>query len=130
MYLLMQILSLDDEMYYKSASHFGQAMSILTLLRGTYHHLQNQSHYFPQDLCKKHELRNNQIFMGDNIDSIKLVTKEMVDCIEYHFEQANINYKQFDKLYKKLMLMDTGNLKWLKKLKKMDYNIYGIFKYI
>lgn len=122
--MLLQILSLENDIYYESASHFGQALSLMTLLRGTYHHLQLQCHYFPKDLCEKYGVRNNQIFIGKNEEGIKLVTKDMVDCIDMHMNEATKRSKEFSKLYKSLMLIDTSSLSWMKKLKKLDYNIY------
>lgn len=96
----------------------------MTLLRGTYHHLQMQCHYFPKDLCQKHGVKNNQIFIGQNEEGIKLVTKDMTDCIENHMIEATKRSKEFSKLYKSLLLIDTASLTWMKKLKKLDYNIY------
>lgn len=129
-YLQLQAAGVQNNDADHAASHLGKAIGITSMLRGMHQFLKQGTHYFPVDLCTKHNVVPERLLQGEELDSpaVRDVVFEMASVAHVHLKHSIELHGRAEKLpreAKQAMLSRVSCQLFLKALESGDFHLFS-----
>ncbi|KAF0852613.1 mitochondrial Complex I CI assembly protein NDUFAF6/C8orf38 [Andalucia godoyi] len=106
-----------------TANHFGQALSLAILLRGTRHHAECGRVYLPLTLTSKYGLTSESLLRLQETDPLKEVTFRIADLARAHWDEGvRAANESADKHQRKIFLQAAPTRIILDRLQDVQFN--------
>jgi len=122
LYLQLEAAGIADAACDHVASHVGKAVGLAALLRGTYHHAQQQRGYLPAGLCAKHGVSPDAAVAGEVTPALQDVVHEVASMAKSHLDTARSHMKEVPPAARRLFLPSLAADLYFGALEKANFN--------
>ena len=123
--LLLASVGINDKESLDIICYGVTACELTNILRFAKYNAFHNKIIFPQDLMEQYNITENQIYNGSNIDATKKITKILCDEADGYLIKYNKYYEQLSDLSLDIMLPIALSSKYLRVIKKYDYDIFN-----
>lgn len=129
-YLQLQAAGVRNSDADHAASHLGKAIGITSMLRGMHQFMKQGIHYFPADLCTKHNVVPERLLQGEGLESeaVREVVYEMASVAHVHLKHSIELHGRAEKLSreaKQAMLSRVSCQLFLQALQRSDFHLFS-----
>lgn len=123
LYLTLESLGVRDMKADHAASHVGKAIGLVTVLRGTPHHIAKGRCYLPQDLVKEHKLNISEMMKGQPSDELAEIAFSVASTAKRHLNTAR-NQTDLPESANPALLPALVCDQYLDRLRKVHFNLF------